>query len=153
MTFVDIGVILFSIIFLAYGFKNGLLLEIAGIAGTIVSFFLTFLYPINRFISFKNTMLSYILSFVIYFSVIYIIFIVLSKIFRKTPLGFIDRLLGMVFGFVKGAFISLVIILILSFFPIKSKALNDSISMKVVKNLKPYISKIISNPKNKIMKI
>lgn len=154
MTFIDIGILLFSILFLVYGFRNGLLLEIAGIVGAIVSICLSLLYPIHKFITIKNTALSYVLSFVIYYFIIYILFIIISKMFRKTPLGFIDRLLGMVFGFIKGLFIGLIIILILSFFPIKSKALSESYSMKIIKSLKPYISNIIPKPpKSKNMKI
>lgn len=153
MNYVDVAIILFSLIFLVYGFKNGLLLEIAGIVGTIAAVFLSFLYPIHKFIIIKNHALGYLLSFIIYFTIIYIFFIILSKIFRKTPIGFIDRILGMVFGFIKGIFISFVIIFILSFFPIKTKALNNSYSMKIIRNLKSYISNIIQNPNTKIMKI
>uniref|UniRef100_A0A7C4U9G7 CvpA family protein n=1 Tax=candidate division WOR-3 bacterium TaxID=2052148 RepID=A0A7C4U9G7_UNCW3 len=154
MNYIDVIVLLFSLIFLAYGFKNGFLLEIAGILGSIIAIILSYLYPIHRFIKFKEQLPSYILSFIIYFLVIYIIFILISHFLRKTPLGFIDRLLGMVFGFLKGIVICSLILLIISFFPVKSKSIQESYSMKMINKIKPYITNIILNQvQNKKMKI
>ena len=135
MTWVDIAVILFSLLFVSYGFRRGFILEISDIAGVIISFFLTAYSPLPI----GSRLFSYLLSFVLYFLLIHIIFHIISKILRHTPIVFIDRILGMVFGALKGLFFSLLIVFILTLFPIKYKPLTDSLSYRYVSIFTPYV--------------
>lgn len=75
---------------------------------------------VERFIS--NPNLAKIVSFLFIFLVaailIHILGIVISKLFKTLSLGWLDRFLGLLFGIIKGVAIVLVIILLLSKFPL-----------------------------------
>ncbi len=146
MTWIDIGVILLTLVFLSYGFKRGFMLEISDIGGIILSFFLSAYFPIH----FGSRILSYLLSFVIYFVVLHIIFQIIARVVRHTPLVFIDKILGIVIGAVKGLIFSLSIILIISLFPIKYKPLTNSISYKIASVFRPIVKRFfkVENIKN-----
>lgn len=137
MTWIDIGVILLTLVFLSYGFKRGFMLEISDIAGIILSFFLAAYFPIH----FGSRILSYLLSFVIYFVVLHIIFLIIAKVVRHTPLVFFDKILGIVIGAVKGLIFSLSIVLIISLFPIRYKPFTNSLSYKIVSVFRPLVKR------------
>ena len=135
MTWVDLAVILLSLLFVSYGFRRGFILEISDIAGLIIAFFLTAYLPLFL----GSRLFSYLISFVVYYLVIHVIFHIVSRIVRHTPLVFIDRIVGMAFGVVKGLFFSLLILFILTLFPIKYKPLTSSYSYRLVSSFTPYI--------------
>jgi uncharacterized membrane protein required for colicin V production len=111
--------------FFMWGTIKGFIIEVSEIGGLIVSFVLTMYLPL----SIGSGVIKYIASFLVYFFAISIFFSILSKIIHKTPLAFLDRILGGGIGAIKGIIIIIVIFLIVSLSPIKNPASNLSNSL------------------------
>jgi uncharacterized membrane protein required for colicin V production len=108
--------------FFLWGTIKGFIIEISEIGGLIVSFILAMYLPLGI----GTGIMKYIVSFLVYFFAISIFFSILSKIIHKTPLVFLDRILGGGIGAIKGLIVVIIIFLIVSLSPIKNPASNLS---------------------------
>ena len=111
--------------FCLWGTIKGFIIEISEIGGLIISFILAMYFPLGLAIG----GMKYVVSFLVYFFAISICFSILSKIIHKTPLVFIDRLLGAAIGAIKGLIIVIILSLIMSFIPFKETKNNLSTSV------------------------
>ena len=139
MTWVDIISFVIFIITGIWGFKRGFLLEVADIFSIIFAFLFTYLSPLRVG---KHQILSYLISFVIYFVILHFIFVILSRFVKKTPFVIIDRALGMLVGFLKGFLFVFFVIFLVSFIPKiekKYSPVKDSYIYKITKDVKPLI--------------
>lgn len=113
MNFIDIFFLILSIYFVFKGFKNGLIIELTslvsfvlgGLAGVYLSHYISgLLFAKGGF----NPEVSYAISFLILFASVVIIVRLIAKAVTKVidmaALGFINKLLGAVFGFLKLVF-------------------------------------------------
>lgn len=113
MNFIDILFLILSIYFVFKGFKNGLIIELTslasfvlgGLAGVYLSHYISgLLFAKGGF----NPEVSYAISFLILFASVVIIVRLIAKAVTKVidmaALGFINKLLGAVFGFLKLVF-------------------------------------------------
>ncbi len=111
--------------FCLWGTIKGFIIEVSEIGGLILSFILAMYLPLNLDIG----GMKYVVSFLAYFFAISICFSILSKIIHKTPLVFIDRILGAAIGAIKGLIVVIIISLIISFIPFKEPKNNLSTSL------------------------
>ncbi|TET78821.1 MAG: CvpA family protein [Candidatus Cloacimonadota bacterium] len=109
-----------------YGFLKGIISEIFALAGLVIGFIIAmkFSFIIQPYILplVKKETLALILSFILLFLVSAASIIVLGIFFKKTikfiRLSWLDRVIGGIFGFVKGVIIAgLISLLIFTFFP------------------------------------
>ena len=108
----DICIILILIISGIVGYHNGFVKEVINILIWLISIFTTFLFldeSIKIFSTFINAeIIVNIISFLIPLCILFLIFIILFKIFfnnlNEISSFFIDRLLGFMFGIIKGVF-------------------------------------------------
>lgn len=135
-------------LFLIFGFSlwgtiKGFIIEISEIGGLIISFVLAMYLPLGLNIG----GMKYVVSFLAYFFAISIFFSILSKLVHKTPLVFIDRLLGAAIGAIKGLIIIIIIALILSFVPFKEIKgdLNTSVFYNIARIARPPLRNFIKN--------
>jgi len=114
MNLFDLGSLVIVAGFCLWGTKKGFIIEISEIGGLILSFILALYIPLSLDIG----GMKYVASFLVYFFLISILFSILSKIIHKTPLAFIDRILGAVIGAVKGIIVVIILFLIISLMPL-----------------------------------
>ena len=113
MNLFDLCSLLVVVFFCLWGTRKGFIIEISEIGGLIFSFILAFYFPLNLNIG----LTKYVVSFLVYFFAISMFFFILSKIIRKTPLAFIDRILGGAIGALKGLIVTIILFLIVSLIP------------------------------------
>ena len=113
MNLFDLGSLIVIAGFCLWGTKKGFIIEISEIGGLILSFILALYIPLDLDIG----GIKYVVSFLVYFFVISVFFSVLSKIIHKTPLAFIDRILGAAIGAIKGLIVVIILFLIASLIP------------------------------------
>jgi len=121
-----LDIIIFAVLVIAaiYGLIKGLIRGLFGIVALIAGIWLasrTF-KQFATHLPFSNPILSNILSFIIVFLIVAVVINVIGFIIRKliafASLGWIDRICGLIFGFIIGVFVNwIVCILILSFSP------------------------------------
>ena len=127
MNWLDFAFVLFLIIFAFQGLAEGFSRLIVGLVATIAGLLIaSWCYAIPAawllpYVSSKAV--ANVLGFVLIFVLIQIlgglIGLALSKIFKWTGLGWLDRLLGFAFGALKAVLVGIVLVLILTAFPIK----------------------------------
>jgi membrane protein required for colicin V production len=129
--------------FSLWGTIKGFIIEISEIGGLIISFILAMYLPLNLNIG----GMKYVVSFLAYFFAISIFFSILSKVIHKTPLVFIDRLLGAAIGAIKGLIIVVILSLIMSFIPFKEPQhnLNTSIFYNLARIARPPLRNFLKN--------
>lgn len=129
--------------FSLWGTIKGFIIEISEIGGLIISFILAMYLPLGLNIG----GMKYVVSFLAYFFAISIFFSILSKLVHKTPLVFIDRLLGAAIGAIKGLIIIIIISLILSFVPFKEVKgdLSTSVFYNIARIARPPLKNFIKN--------
>ncbi|TET99394.1 MAG: CvpA family protein [Candidatus Stahlbacteria bacterium] len=147
MVFVDIISIIIIIGFLFWGLKKGLILEISEIGGLILAFILSVYLPINLNIGGWK----YLVSFLVYFLILSIIFTITSKMINKTPLALFDKSLGALVGALKGLIVLIIIFLIISVMPIanQNKTLSKSILYNTTLKIKPVLRSFLERKMNK----
>jgi len=148
---------IFIIIVLAYcfirGIFRGLVKEISAIIGVFAGFYTAYTYyPIlskllSRWIS--NTAYQNILSFLVIFSIVFILVsvlgIIIKYILKIAFLGWVDRICGAGFGFVKGILIvSVVLITLTAFLKNGAPIIKDSLLAPHVTVVSENMAKIIS---------
>lgn len=115
MNLFDFGSLIIVAGFCLWGTKKGFIIEISEIGGLILSFILALYVPLGLDIG----GMKYVVSFLVYFFIISVFFSILSKIIHKTPLAFIDRILGAAIGAIKGLIVVIILFLIVSLIPLK----------------------------------
>lgn len=142
MNWLDFAFLLFLVIFafqgLAQGFSRLIVGLVAMIAGLLIA---AWCYDLPAgillpYVSSKAVanVLGFILVFVLIQALGGVAGVVLARIFRWTGLGWLDRLLGFAFGALKAVVVGIVLVLILTAFPIKP--VPDSIAQSEVA---PYL--------------
>lgn len=115
-----IGIMLF---FLIKGFINGLIIESVGILGVLLAFLCSFMLytpmsALTRAVGLTGNVAS-VTAYILAFILIYVIVIIIGKILQKALtaiyLGWLNRLLGLFFGGLKGAVILSIILWIVVF--------------------------------------
>tara|TARA_B100000401_G_C52782896_1_gene709218 strand:+ start:1032 stop:1589 length:558 start_codon:yes stop_codon:yes gene_type:complete len=144
--------ILFSIILLIFtinGFRRGLIKEIARLAGLFISCFIASKYYIeliplieNYFINVKVIeIISFLIIFFISIIIINIVSLSIQKFFEIIYLGWLNKLLGSLLGFIKGLIVVSIIILCMDVLPTETikKIEKQSSIYKVGKNIQEKI--------------
>jgi membrane protein required for colicin V production len=127
VNWLDFAFLIFLVVFAFQGLAEGFSRLIVGLVATIAGLLLAswcygipaaFLQP---YVSSKSV--ANVLGFVIIFVLIQalggLIGLALSKFFKWTGLGWLDRLLGFAFGALKAVLVGIVLVMILTAFPIK----------------------------------
>jgi len=142
-TFDILMIVIISFCLIRGGFK-GLIGEISSIIGVVAAFYGAYTYyPMITVYAQKwieNSAIRNLIAFFLIFCTILIVVSCISLLIRKILnlvfLGWVDRTFGLVFGAAKGILImSVIFIIITSFFPENSKFLTTS-------KFSPYIAKI-----------
>lgn len=121
MNFIDI--VLFLILFLAAvnGFRKGLILELASLAALILGVWgaIEYSYITIQFLTERVgleteylNLISFFITFVVIAILVHVIGSSLSKFVEIAMLGWLNRIAGLAFGFLKTAFILSVLIII-----------------------------------------
>lgn len=141
MNTVDIVLALILVYGLVRGFLRGLLAEVASLIGIVAGIYVAihFSYILSDFLSIElgwDTRFVNLIAFAItFFIIVFLISLagtILTKIAAFAALGIVNKLLGSVFGFIKVAFITSVIIM---FF----KSTNEEIEIVDDESLKQSI--------------
>ena len=151
MNLVDLIIIGFICFGVIKGFKNGLIIEVFSFLGLFITFFLStnldnlLSNEILKFVNINNEILN-IVSFVFLFIVIQSLIVYFAKGFTKIAkivyLGFLNSILGSVFGGLKILLILLILVkIIFSFNLVSSRLIIES---GIIMNLH-VLSEIIFN--------
>ncbi len=129
MNFLDIILIGIVVVFLIRGLFRGLIQEILSLTAIILAIYLAsryqhFLIP-HLELYINSTIAVNALSYTLIFFGTLIVFGLLIKV-DIALLGWVDRLAGGLFGFVEGALIALILLIILHSFAPKSEWLKES---------------------------
>ena len=123
MNYIDLILAVF-LVWAAYkGFKNGLIIEVASLAALILGIFgaikfsgFTADFLVEQFdITTKYlSLIAFAITFIIIVVLVHLLARILDKLVKAIALGFINRLLGIVFGVAKVAFILSIVLVILN---------------------------------------
>lgn len=145
---IDFVFSLFLAFFLVRGFIKGLLSQIFSIAGVVFGVFLSYKYAtlVSYVFPFSKN-ISRIISYIGVFLVVYLVFFftgfILRKFIKAIKLGWVDRISGGVFGFIKAGFLIFIFVFILKEFRI------DLTKKSIIAKEIYKISKIIKHTKVK----
>ncbi len=153
MNYIDLILLIFLLWSAYRGFRNGLIIEVASLAALILGIFgaIKFSYMTSDFLVEKFDMttqylplISFAITFVIIVIVVHLLAKAIDKLVKAIALGFINRLLGILFGVIKTAFILSIILVILNTIDRKTHFLPDdkieeSFLYKPVSNFAPMI--------------
>ncbi len=123
MNYIDLILLIFLLWSAYRGFRNGLIIEVASLAALILGIFgaIKFSYMTSDFLVEKFEMttqylplISFAITFVIIVVVVHLLAKALDKLVKAVALGFINRILGVLFGVIKTAFILSIILVILN---------------------------------------
>ena len=142
MNWLDFVFVIFLVVFAFQGLAEGFSRLIVGLVATIAGLLIAswcYAVPAAWLVPYVSSKaIANVLGFVLIFVLIQIlggvIGLILSKLFKWTGLGWLDRLLGFAFGAVKAVIVGIVLVLILTAFPIKP--VPDSVSHSQVA---PYL--------------
>jgi membrane protein required for colicin V production len=144
MNLLDIFMLVILGFCLIRGIFRGIIKELTSIVGVFVGFFVAYnFYPvvavlISRFFTSEAylNIASFFLAFTVLFLAVGLIGVVLKHLFKAVALGWIDRVLGAIFGFVKAILIvSVLLVPLTTYLPQKSPVIRESL-------LAPYVTKI-----------
>lgn len=123
MNWIDLIIVVLLILAVISGFTNGFVKEVASLAGLILgiwgaiefsSFTAAKLYEWFDMTGQFVGIIAFLITFGIIVLIIHFIGILADKIVDTVSLGFLNRILGMVFGFIKSAMILSVIFCVLN---------------------------------------
>lgn len=127
MNVFDLLILLVLVLFVFKGFRRGFLREIAGLLGIVFAFILAvrlmddFSLLLGHFLG-LSPRVAVLVTAVAIFIVALIAILMLARMIRKVmdlaALGWIDRLLGSLFGLAKGVVIVSILALIISLLPV-----------------------------------
>lgn len=157
MNWIDAVILIILILSVVSGFVNGFVKEVASLAGLILG-----IWGAIRFSAFTAGMLyewfdmsgqyvgiiAFIITFILIVVVIHFIGLVADKLINAIALGFLNRILGMVFGIIKSVLILSVIFVIMNaidarrpFLP--QERIEESFFYNPISDLAPAIFPII----------
>jgi membrane protein required for colicin V production len=157
MNWLDAGIVVILILSLVTGFINGLVKEVASLAALILgiwgairfsSFTAGKLYDYFDMSGHYVGIIAFIITFAIIVVIIHFIGILADKIVNAASLGFINRILGIVFGLIKAILIMSVIFSVLNAIDSKKpflpkKAIEESRFYSPISDIAPAIFPII----------
>lgn len=131
---IDVILLAFMLALAVKGTLNGFIMAVVGILGIVLAFIFSFMVhePMMKFVSLfglKEDVAS-VTAYIVGFLVIYLIVLILGHLIQKAVtfirLGWLNRLMGFLFGFLKGAAIASVILwAVVYFIPKDSKAAEE----------------------------
>ncbi len=122
MSFIDIIIILFLLWGAIQGFSKGLIIEVATLAGMVFGVYLAIRYSpyieeiLRDFLNVTSRYIAYIalaVTFVVVVAGVYAMGKILTKLVNILALGWVNKLIGSVFGILKYVVIVCVLLLIL----------------------------------------
>ena len=123
MNYIDLIIAIPLVWGIFVGFKNGLIIEVASLAALLLGIFGAIHFSdltANFLVTSLNVTTQYInliafaVTFVGIVIVVHLLAKMIDKLVKAVALGFVNRLLGMVFGLIKYAFIISVILVIIN---------------------------------------
>lgn len=158
MNLLDILIVIVLSYCLIRGIFRGLVKEISAIIGVFAGFYAAYTYYsavaglLSRWIS--NTAYLNILSFLIIFCLLFILVSVLGVIIKYVLkvafLGWVDRICGAGFGFVKGILILAVLLMALTaFLKANTPLIRESLLAPHVSTLSEKLAKVVSRDMKK----
>ena len=157
MNWIDITIVVILILSMVMGFINGLVKEVASLAALILgiwgaikfsSFTAAKLYDYFDMTGQYVGVIAFIITFALIVVIIHFIGIVADKIVNAVSLGFVNRILGIVFGLLKSVLIMSVFFVVLnvindkrSFLP--KETIEQSIFFNPISDIAPVIFPII----------
>jgi membrane protein required for colicin V production len=153
VNFFDIIVIVILGYCLIRGVFRGLIKELSSIIGVLGGFYAAFTYyllvakPLSKWIT--NTGYLNILSFLIIFCGVFLIIsilgVIINYLLKIAFLGWLDRILGSVFGAMKGILIvSVLLIAFTAFLPKGTPVIKDSLLSPYVTLISEKVAKVVS---------
>lgn len=157
MNWIDIAIVVVLILSMVMGFINGLVKEVASLAALILgiwgaikfsSFTAAKLYDYFDMTGQYVGVIAFIITFAIIVVIIHFIGIVADKIVNAVSLGFVNRILGIVFGLLKSVLIMSVFFVVLNVINDKRHFLpedkiEESIFFNPISDIAPVIFPII----------
>ncbi len=150
-----IGIVL--IVSIAIGIKRGFVKELSVVAGLVLGFYFASQHylELEKYLfrtspqSTTHHIICFLIILVVVFFVVFLLGLLLQKIIQLIMLGWLDKILGGIFGVVKGAIIVwLILLLVVSIFPDTQKSLNKSFLATRIMEIGSKISKLqIKTPK------
>ncbi len=140
----DIAVIVIISFCLIRGLFKGLIGEVSGIIGVVAGFYGAYTYyPLITPYAEKwienpgiRNLTAFFLLFCAILVIVSLISILIRKVLKLVFLGWVDRIFGLVFGAAKGVLVvSVLFIMITTFFPKSSTILTDS-------KFSPYVAEV-----------
>jgi membrane protein required for colicin V production len=134
------------------GVFRGLIKELSSIVGVLGGFYAAYTYypelakPLSSFISNSayNYIISFILIFCVAFFVISILGVVIKYLLNIAFLGWVDRICGAGFGFIKGILIcSVLLIALTTFLPKNAALIKNSTLAPHVTNISQMMAKAV----------
>lgn len=157
MTFISLTIFAFVSFFVFKGILKGLIAEVLGMASVILSIAVAFLYfesfskILNDYLSFIPYYLLPLVSLILLMALVYFSGILAIKLLTKMvdslSLGWVNRILGGMVGFLKGALFVSLIILILSFVlpqPLYESIKRQHLAVRWFEPILPEIYKILN---------
>jgi len=145
---VEIAIVIIIIYFLFSGVRRGLIKQVLAVVGIIAAFISSF-YLAHHFAAFLESKInvSYniclLLSAVILFAGTIILFnfvaLALKKLVNMTILGPFDRIMGGLFGAIKGVLLSSLILVVISSLPVSESFKKDLEEDRLVSLVKPVL--------------
>ena len=154
MNLFDMIIVIILCYCLIRGIFRGLIKELASIIGVLAGFYFSYTYymkiklpVIPRFVS--DTAYLNIIHFMIIFCVVFLLVSILGVIIKYILniafLGWVDRICGFGFGFIKGMLlISVLLIVLTAFLPAGSPIIRDSLLCPQVTKISENMAKVIT---------
>jgi len=154
---IDIFIALIWIYFIYRGYKTGFILQLAQITSIIAGYICAnmfhlraneYLIPYINNPSIRNVV-AYIAIFLLVALLVQMIAKMIHQLFSFILLGWLNRLLGVLLGALKGLFITSLIIFTLEAFPqsseLRERLSTESILFEICENLKDWTIQTLSN--------
>ena len=131
----DSTLLLFICLFCFFGFIRGFISEISALISLLIALFLAFQnkYIFVDIIEIDNISIAQLASCIVVYLIALILHIIIHTIFISTikpiRLGLIDRFLGMLFGVTKGIFLSLIVLVVIHSYVLKTNEESEDIDV------------------------
>ena len=151
MSVIDIILGCFLLFFLINGFRKGLIKSVLNAFGLIMIIILLvkFSKPLTNMLIVElglqevlAVIVAYILIILVITLVVRLISYLLKKILSMLNLGFADRILGMIFGFLNGVLIIALILLLLNLSPLQKSVREFTRDSIIVNNINHFLYKL-----------
>ena len=161
MNYLDIVIVIPLLYGLIKGFTNGLIKEITGLLGLIIGVYVALNFSSYLHPKFEEVLRGYeqfipIISFATLFIVsvlmIKILGYIIDKLTKALALGFVSRILGAIFGFLKVVVIFSFLLAIVSDYDLIDKNIEaESVLLKPIQKVSDLITPEINKHKTKIL--